>query len=282
MLQKRFAYSAATWKPCHFAGRSGSNMRLCPPKGPGLFLRSLHGKDPTEYGMKLVVSGFCWAIIGGPWHGRRGRIWVNSPDTIRKWTIELTRLGLKVYVWGYPDCDQTEAFIGDIQQCLMPLTRGVVLDPELEEKVPGKRDRNSLLTIIESIWDYANIQGWDGFPVALSSWGDPRPHRDFPWEVVQCCDWIIPQLYLETSREHSIQLEDIWLERAGMTRECLVPGAGSYKTIIVEGKRTNPSKSRAEFSAHYDALGRPATFAIWSDLSMTDELFSAVRNLTGW
>lgn len=256
--------------------------RICPPKGPGLFLRGLRGRDPIEYGTKLVVSGFTWVIIGGPWHDTKGRRWINSPETIAHWTTELTRLGIEVYVWGYPDCDQTESFCTDIIRCLTPLTRGVVLDPEKEEKVVGSRDRDSLLAIFEALWHYADVEGWDGFSVGLSSWGDPRPHREFPWEVVQCADFVIPQLYLETLREHVKLLEGIWLERAMMTGENSVLGVGAYKTVIKDGKRSDPPKTKTEFLAHLEALGSPFTFAIWSDLSMTEGLFQAAGGLGDW
>lgn len=107
------------------------------PKGTALYVRRFSTKrhgTPKQFAKLCADHGLGWIAIGGMWQdvskaGRPTAKWINRPDTIKRYGIELEARGIEVTVWGYPWQGREDQFVEDMTGAAF--SGRVLLDPEL-------------------------------------------------------------------------------------------------------------------------------------------------------
>ena len=158
---------------------------------------------------------------------------------------------------------------------------GFVIDAEGECKAAGKGAAADYMAELRS--------GWNGKPIALSSYRFPSLHQDFPWNpfvkgflnlktllYVDGVDFLIPQVYLVGATNSAYQLQRCLTEyEKYFPGKEVIPTGSAYQE---NGWKSSP-ESIVEFAKATRTMGLSGySFWEWAN-SMRYGLFDTVANL---
>ncbi len=264
------------------------------PRGLGLFIRNMAVSTIMQRVERMADAGITWAAIGTMWQdvdpvtGADTSRFINKPDVAKKISQALRSFGIDPWVWGYPWKGRHGDFVRGLQSASTDDTVGWVLDPEkgMKDKNPEVADhaaRDLFRCCLES-----NPYRVIGF----SSYGIPKGHPTFPWDsFIQAggfnpfeeCEFVSPQLYDEEVSDILRGMKQ-YQELGG---DYLVPAFGTYKNVIVNGKRTTPNMTGAELSVHLQRFADiQAEFKIqamigWSEAQVSKSGWDVIEEFSG-
>jgi hypothetical protein len=145
-----------------------------------------HG-SPASFAEKCRRYNVRWVCPLLAWQSGDGSVRVVA-EALEAYAEALFDAGVDVWVCGYPWAGHEEQFVG-VMSDLRARTgaRGVVLDPELPYKDRPNEMRRLLALTLDSLDESSGL----GF----TSFGVPKYHRTFPWEVAGGWGWGSPQIY---------------------------------------------------------------------------------------
>lgn len=254
---------------------------MAAPQGLGLYLRALlarrHG-SPKQLAKRLHDHRISWVAIGGPWHDspKKGDRWINSPERIERYAVELENVGVEVHIWGYPWHDRVDQFVDDMVACTSTdVISGWLLDPELgfkkhpaEARTLFHKSRQALLEI-----NPYNLLG-------MTSYGIPAGHKSFPFDQFADdrsqgnpfveVDYGSPQLYYLPERRVADGLEQ-W---ADLGFDEVAPSFGCYLFVQKDPEIPYSTRNRKAVSKTGSQLDEHLSHFVSTNVS--------VRSLIGW
>lgn len=229
-------------------------------RGVGLYMRKLatriHG-SPKNAAKRASDNGLSFVLILGCWQevSRRGvfsQRLINTPEDIWRYAEAFKEVGIETFVWGYPWYGHERQFADAMAATYHhDLIRGPVPDPELGMKPKGanrRRPQDNMRGTAEAIsvpspkaTEAELVEAGDrlmGYliddmnesqDVIVTSYGRPKYHKGFPWEVFTAYGYKSPQFYDFTYLELEAGFDE-WFERSPDYGE---PGVDDTDALLV-------------------------------------------------